>query len=47
MKAITEEAVQRQVAGLRLIGLLAVMVLHLRGAEFTGLDFMDANTARP
>ncbi len=35
------------VAGLGPIGLLAAMVLRLRGAEVYGLDIMDANTARP
>jgi threonine dehydrogenase-like Zn-dependent dehydrogenase len=35
------------VAGLGPIGLLAAMVLRLRGAEVYGLDIVDANTARP
>ena len=35
------------VAGLGPIGLLAAMVLRLRGAEVYGLDVVDANTARP
>ncbi|MEJ2421810.1 MAG: glucose 1-dehydrogenase [Acidobacteriota bacterium] len=35
------------VAGLGPIGLLAVMVLRLRGAEVYGLDIVDAGSARP
>ncbi|HEY7791197.1 MAG TPA: glucose 1-dehydrogenase [Vicinamibacterales bacterium] len=35
------------VAGLGPVGLLAAMVLRLRGAEVLGLDVVDANTARP
>jgi glucose 1-dehydrogenase len=35
------------VAGLGPIGLLAAMVLRLRGAMVYGLDVVDANTARP
>lgn len=35
------------VAGLGPIGLLASMILRLRGAEVYGLDIVDANTARP
>jgi len=34
-------------AGLGPIGLLAALVLRLRGAEVYGLDIVDANTARP
>jgi threonine dehydrogenase-like Zn-dependent dehydrogenase len=35
------------VAGLGPIGLLATLVLRLRGAQVFGLDIVDANTARP
>jgi threonine dehydrogenase-like Zn-dependent dehydrogenase len=35
------------VAGLGPVGLLAAMVLRLRGGEVYGLDVVDANTARP
>jgi len=35
------------VAGLGPVGLLAAMVLVLRGGEVYGLDVVDANTARP
>jgi threonine dehydrogenase-like Zn-dependent dehydrogenase len=35
------------VAGLGPIGLLAALVLRLRGASVYGLDIVDANTARP
>ena len=35
------------VAGLGPVGLLAAMVLQLRGGEVYGLDVVDANTARP
>ncbi len=35
------------VAGLGPIGLLAAMVLRLRGGEVYGLDILDASTARP
>lgn len=35
------------VAGLGPIGLLAAMILRLRGAEVYGLDIVDASTARP
>jgi threonine dehydrogenase-like Zn-dependent dehydrogenase len=35
------------VAGLGPIGLLASMILRLRGAEVYGLDIVDASTARP
>jgi threonine dehydrogenase-like Zn-dependent dehydrogenase len=35
------------VAGLGPIGLLAAMILRLRGAEVYGMDVVDANTARP
>jgi glucose 1-dehydrogenase len=35
------------VAGLGPIGLLASMILRLRGAEVHGLDIVDAGTARP
>lgn len=35
------------VAGLGPVGLLAAMVLRLRGAEVYGLDVVDASTARP
>jgi len=35
------------VAGLGPIGLLAALVLRLRGAEVYGLDIVDENTARP
>jgi threonine dehydrogenase-like Zn-dependent dehydrogenase len=35
------------IAGLGPIGLLAAMVLRLRGAEVYGLDVVDTNTARP
>lgn len=35
------------VAGLGPIGLLAAMVLRLRGAEVYGLDIVDASTGRP
>jgi len=35
------------VAGLGPVGLLAAMVLALRGGEVYGLDVVDANTARP
>lgn len=35
------------VAGLGPIGLLAALVLRLRGAEVYGLDIVDANSARP
>ncbi|HEY4101007.1 MAG TPA: glucose 1-dehydrogenase [Gemmatimonadales bacterium] len=35
------------VAGLGPVGLLAAMVLSLRGAEVYGLDVLDANSARP
>lgn len=35
------------VAGLGPVGLLAAMVLSLRGAEVYGLDVVDATTARP
>jgi glucose 1-dehydrogenase len=35
------------VAGLGPIGLLAAMVLRLRGAQVYGLDVVDADTARP
>jgi threonine dehydrogenase-like Zn-dependent dehydrogenase len=35
------------VAGLGPVGLLAAMVLRLRGAEVHGLDVVDADTARP
>jgi glucose 1-dehydrogenase len=35
------------VAGMGPIGLLAAMVLRLRGAEVYGLDIVDAGTARP
>jgi threonine dehydrogenase-like Zn-dependent dehydrogenase len=35
------------VAGLGPIGLLAAMVLRLRGAQVYGLDVVDENTARP
>jgi threonine dehydrogenase-like Zn-dependent dehydrogenase len=35
------------VAGLGPIGLLAAMVLRLRGAKVLGLDVVDADTARP
>jgi threonine dehydrogenase-like Zn-dependent dehydrogenase len=35
------------VAGLGPVGLLAAMVLYLRGGEVYGLDVVDSNTARP
>jgi glucose 1-dehydrogenase len=35
------------VAGLGPVGLLAAMILRLRGGEVYGLDVVDANTARP
>jgi threonine dehydrogenase-like Zn-dependent dehydrogenase len=35
------------VAGLGPVGLLAAMVLRLRGGEVYGMDVVDANTARP
>jgi threonine dehydrogenase-like Zn-dependent dehydrogenase len=35
------------VAGLGPVGLLAAMVLRLRGGEVYGLDVVDSNTARP
>lgn len=35
------------VAGLGPVGLLAAMVLRLRGAEVLGLDIVDADSARP
>ena len=35
------------VAGLGPVGLLAAMVIRLRGGEVYGLDVVDANTARP
>jgi glucose 1-dehydrogenase len=35
------------VAGLGPVGLLAAMVLRLRGGQVYGLDVVDANTARP
>jgi len=35
------------VVGLGPIGLLAAMVLRLRGAEVTGVDIVDANSVRP
>ncbi|MDM7916241.1 MAG: glucose 1-dehydrogenase [Candidatus Eisenbacteria bacterium] len=35
------------VAGLGPVGLLAALVLHLRGAEVFGLDILDADAARP
>jgi threonine dehydrogenase-like Zn-dependent dehydrogenase len=35
------------IAGLGPVGLLAAMVLRLRGGEVYGLDVVDANTARP
>lgn len=35
------------VAGLGPVGLLAAMVLRLRGGEVCGLDVVDSNTARP
>ncbi len=35
------------VAGLGPVGLLAAMILRLRGAEVFGLDIVDENTARP
>lgn len=35
------------IAGLGPVGLLAAMILRLRGAEVYGLDIVDENTARP